>query len=439
MERRFMQVVSSKQEGIAIRNSLAQRSETAVRTALEGRARGLRAFLPFVGPAVIASVGYMDPGNYATNIQAGAQYGYGLLWVVILSSVLAMLFQALSARIGIATGCNLAELCRDHFPRPVVLIMWLGSELAAMATDLAEFLGGALALSLVLHQSLLAGMFETAVVTFAFLALDKRGYRPLELVIGAMVALIGVCYVCELWIAPVNWGDVAASALLPRVQDHSALVLAIGIVGATIMPHTLYLHSGLTQKRAPARNRAEMLTHLRYSNREVILALGAAGCVNMAMVIMAASAFHATSPDIADLAVAYHALIPALGAGAAAIFLTGLLASGLSSSVVGTMAGQMIMEGFVHRSIPAWVRRLVTIIPSFGVLVTGCNVTHAMLISQVVLSMTLPMPMMALLIFSRRRALMGELVIGKTTFCVAAAGALVVGALNVVLIAQAFN
>jgi manganese transport protein len=420
-------------------DGITQRTERFARAALEGRRGGLRAFLPFVGPAMIASVGYMDPGNYATNIEAGARYGYGLLWVVIVSSAVAMLFQALSARVGIATGRNLAELCRDSFPQPLVVLMWITSEVAAMATDLAEFLGGALAVALLLHLPLLAGMAVTAVVTFAVLALEKNGFRPIELTITAMVAMIGLSYVCELWISPPDWTEVAVKGLIPHLQDRTALTLAVGIVGATIMPHTLYLHSGLVQARTSARSRYERATLLRFSNREVVLALGAAGVVNMAMVVMASSAFHKVAPDVSDIGAAYDRLIPTLGAGAGAIFLVGLMASGISSSVVGTMAGQLIMQGFSHFNISIAVRRLLTIVPSFVVVMLGCNVTHAMLASQVVLSMSLPIPMLSLLVLSGQRSLMGELAASKGTLIVASISALIVIALNGIIIAQVFE
>ncbi|MFC0400907.1 Nramp family divalent metal transporter [Paraburkholderia rhizosphaerae] len=435
-----MQILPLSRPGAAtaaVAVGLTQRTEFSVRAALEGRSTGLGAFLPFVGPALIASVGYMDPGNFATNIGAGARYGYELLWVVLISSAVAMLFQALSARLGIVTGLNLAELCRDHFPRRLTLAMWIASEVAAMATDLAEFLGGALALSLLFHLPMLASMAVIAIVTAAILSLEKRGFRPLEIAIAALVTVIGATYLCELFIAPPDWPAVIAHTFVPHLQDKGALTLAVGIVGATIMPHTLYLHSGLTQKRVVAQHAGERRTLIRYSNREVMLALGAAAFVNMAMVIMSATVFHHAAPDTSDIDAAYRTLIPLLGSGAAILFLVALLASGVSSSVVGTMAGQVIMQGFVRFRIPVTVRRLVTVVPSFAVVALGCNVTHAMVISQVVLSMALPMPMIALLILSRKRSVMGAFAIGKRTVAFAGAAALLIVGLNVVLIYQA--
>ncbi len=415
--------------------NLSERTTRDIRAVLDGRVRGLRAVLPFLGPAVVASVAYVDPGNIATNIQAGARYGYGLLWVVLLANGVAMLFQALSARLGIVTNQNLAELCRAHFPRPVVLGMWVTSEVAAMATDLAEFLGGAIGLSLLLHLPLLAGMGVVAVLTYAILLLDMHGFRPLELAIGAMVGVIGGCYVVELAVAPPDWWASGIGLVVPRLADHDAVLLAVGIVGATVMPHAIYLHSGLTQSRAPARSQAERRRLVRYSNREVVFSLTLAGVVNLAMVMMAARAFHAGHPGVAEIGQAYETLGPLLGAGAAAVFLVALLASGVSSSVVGTMAGQVIMQGFVGWRIPIWVRRAVTMLPAFFVVGAGYDATRSLVLSQVLLSLMLPMPMVALLMLSRRRDVMGAMAPGGWLMgvaWVAAAGTL---GLNVVLLA----
>src|ERR1700677_1009894 len=256
---------------------LTERTIAAARLVLAGKRTGWRAYATFAGPALVASIAYVDPGNFATNIQAGAKYGYGLLWVVLLANVIAMLFQALSAKLGIVTGRNLAEMCRDHFPRPIVWAMWVGSEIAAMATDLAEFLGGAIGLSLLFQMPLLAGMMVTAVITYGLLMFDAYGFRPLELIIGAMVSLIGLCYLVELFIAPVDWAAAAFHTVTPQLADAEALLLAVGIIGATVMPHAVYLHSGLTQGRMPVRDEAERRQVLRYSNQEVIVALTLAG------------------------------------------------------------------------------------------------------------------------------------------------------------------
>ncbi len=419
-----------------VRATLTERTVLAGQAVLAGRRRGIGSILPFVGPAVVASVAYTDPGNFATNIQAGAHYGYALLWVVLGANAIAMLFQALSAKLGIVTGRSLAELCRDRLPFPLVMGMWGVSEAAAMATDLAEFLGGAIGLSLLLHIPLLAGLCITAVATYALLFLGNRGFRPLELLVGGFVALISVCYVAELWVAPPDWGAAAVGSVVPRLPDSAALALAVGIVGATVMPHAIYLHSALMRDRMPTSSPAERRKLVRFSHREVVLALGLAGVVNMAMVAMAARAFHAGHPEVAEIETAYHTLGPLLGAGAASVFLISLLASGISSSVVGTMAGQTIMQDFLHWQTPLWLRRLVTMLPSFVVVGLGVDATQALVGSQIVLSLALPVPMLALLWFSGRRDLMGEFTVGWPAKIGAFAMAAVVLSLNFVLLCQ---
>lgn len=397
-------------------------------------------FLLFAGPAVVASIAYMDPGNFATNIQAGAKYGYALLWVVVAANLLAMLFQALSAKLGLITGRNLAQHCRDSFPRPVVLAMWAVSELAAMATDLAEFLGGAIGLSLLLHLPLFVGMVLTALVTYGLLMLDRGGFRPMEVLIGALVAVIALCYVAELAIAPVDWTAALRHCAVPSLPDAGAITIAVGIVGATVMPHAIYLHSGLVTDRVVAADANARRRLLRFSNREVVVALTLAGLVNMAMVVMAAAAFNRTGhTGVAEIDTAYRTLTPLLGAGAAGVFLVSLLASGVSSSVVGTMAGQMIMQGFLHRSVPVWLRRLVTMVPAFVVVALGVDPTRALVLSQVVLSFTLPVPLVALVMFTRRRDLLGAHVNGPMLSALAMAGTAFVIALNAVLLLQTFG
>jgi manganese transport protein len=421
------------------KSSLTDRTTASIRDALAGRRRGPFSAMLFAGPAVIASIAYMDPGNFATNIQAGARYGYTLLWVVVMANLIAMLFQALSAKLGIVTGQNLAEMCRARLSWPVVMAMWAVSEVAAMATDLAEFLGGAIGLALLFSWPLILGMVVTAIVTYAILLFEGRGFRPMELIIGALVALIALCYLIEIVITPVDWSAVAVHAVLPQMPDAMALLISVGIIGATVMPHALYLHSGLTQHRAPARDDGERRRILRFSNREVVLALAVAGLVNMAMVIMASGAFHAGHSDVAEIETAYHTLAPLLGAGAAGIFLVSLIASGVSSSVVGTMAGQMIMQGFVGFRIPIWVRRLVTMIPAFIVVALGVNATTALVVSQVILSIALPVPMIALVLFTRNADIMGRFANSRLTDIVAIAAMVVVLGLNLVLLVQIFG
>jgi manganese transport protein len=415
------------------------RTQTGMSQVLAGKRSGFRSVLLFAGPAVIASIAYMDPGNYATNIQAGAGYGYGLLWVVLMANLIAMLFQALSAKLGIVTGKNLAEMCRDTFPKPIVWVMWVVSEIAAMATDLAEFLGGAIGLALLFNMPLMSGMVVTAIVTYGILLVEGRGFRPMELIIGSLVALIGLCYLVEVFIAPIAWADAARGLAIPIMPDTAALLISVGIIGATVMPHAIYLHSGLTQGRFIIRNDAERRKLVRFSNIEVVLALAVAGLVNMAMVMMAASAFHAGFPEVAEIETAYHMLTPLLGGAAAGAFLVSLIASGVSSSVVGTMAGQMIMQGFVNFRIPVWLRRLITMAPAFIVVAMGVNTTTALVMSQVILSIALPVPMIALVIFTSRSDIMGEFVSGKWIRTLAIIGATIVLTLNFVLLAQTFG
>ena len=418
--------------------TLTDRTQASMSAVLAGQGDWKRR-LAFAGPAIIASVAYMDPGNYATNIQAGAGYGYTLLWVVLLANLIAMLFQALSARLGIVTGKNLAELSRDNLPRPLVWVMWAISEVAAMATDLAEFLGGAIGLSLLFGLPLMVGMAITAVVTYAILIFERQGFRPMELIIGALVLVIGLSYLAEVVIAPIEWGSAARGLMTPALPDGTALMIAVGIIGATVMPHAIYLHSGLTQSRARITTECERRKVLRFSNIEVVVALAVAGMVNIAMVMMAASAFHRGHAEVAEIETAYHTLTPLLGTAAAAIFLTSLIASGISSSVVGTMAGQMIMQGFLRVSVPIWLRRLVTMLPAFAVVAMGVNATDALVLSQVVLSIALPVPMLALLYFVSRRDIMGAFAAGPLVRVLAGGGAIVVLGLNFILLGLAFG
>jgi manganese transport protein len=419
--------------------NLSDRTELAIREVVGGRRSGLGAALLFAGPAVISSIAYMDPGNFATNIQAGAKYGYALLWVALLANLIAMLFQGLSAKLGIVTGRNLAEMSRDQLPQPIVVVLWIAVEIAAIATDLAEFVGGAIGLSLLFNIPLLAGMVATGIATYGILLFEGGGFRPVELVIGGLVAAISLCYLAEMFITPVDWGSAAVHSVVPQIPDAAALTIAVGIIGATVMPHAIYLHSGLTQNRAAPRNEAERRTLLRFSNVEVVVALAVAGLVNMAMIMMASAAFHQGHSEVAEIGAAYHSLTPLLGGAAATVFLVSLLASGVSSSAVGTMAGQLVMQGFVGFRIPLLARRLVTMIPAFVVVALGVNATHALVISQVVLSIVLPVPMITLVMFTRRRDIMGAFANGWLTDGLAILGTVVILALNAVLLAQTFG
>ena len=417
------------------RASLTERTILAGREVFLGRRRGPLAMLPFAGPAVIASIAYMDPGNFATNIQAGAGFGYELLWVALSANLVAMLFQALSAKIGIATGRSLAELCREHFAPPVVYTMWLASEIAAMATELAELLGASLGLTLLCGIPLLASMLLVGIATYAALRLQRSGFRSVEILIGCFVGVITVSYLIELVIAPPHWGGVAAGVLVPRLHGAGSITVAVSIVGATVMPHAIYLHSGLTQSRLFFANARQRRKAVVMSNREVLLALGVAGLVNLAMIALAAGAFHDGAHDhIAEIETAYRTLAPLLGLGAAGLFMLALLASGFSSSIVGVMAGEVIMQGFVSFRIPLWLRRLVVMAPSFAVVAAGMDITHALVLSQVVLSLVLPIPMVALVRFTASRDVMGEFANTRLTNALAVAATGFVCLLNGILL-----
>lgn len=423
---------------LASQPTLSGRTAAAGRLALIGKRRGLRGLLPFAGPAVVASIAYMDPGNFATNIQAGARHGYLLLWVVLLANLIAMLFQALSARLGIVTGYSLPSLCRMHFPRPLVIAMWLVSEVAAMATDLAESIGAAIGISVLFHLPLLAGLLITFALTLALLRFQSRGFRPIELIIAGFVGIIGLSYVIELFIAPPDWGQFFYHMAVPQLAGPDSVTLAVGIVGATVMPHAIYLHSALVANRVESRSDAERRRLIGYSNLEVLIALSLAGLVNLAMVAMAAAMFHQGHSDVGEIETAYHTLLPLMGVVAAGAFMASLLASGLSSSVVGTMAGQVIMQDFVGVRIPMWVRRSVTMAPAVVVVAMGVNATDALVISQVVLSLVLPVPMIALFVLTARPGLMGGFAIGPGMKALMTAGTATVLVLNAVLLWQSF-
>jgi manganese transport protein len=419
--------------------TLSDRTARAGEMALDGGRLRISSLLAFVGPAVVASIAYMDPGNFATNIQAGARHGYMLLWVVVLANAIAMLFQALSARLGIVAGQSLATLCRVHFPRRTVIAMWLASEVAAMATDLAESIGAAIGISVLFHLPLLAGLLITFAITWGLLMFQGRGFRPIELIITGFVGIISLAYLVELFIAPPDWGQVLYHAVVPELAGPDSVTLAVGIVGATVMPHAIYLHSALMTNRVKAATIQQQRRLVRFSNIEVGVALGLAGLVNMAMVAMAATMFHRGHADVGEIETAYHTLLPLMGVVAAGAFMASLLASGLSSSVVGTMAGQVIMQDFVGFRIPLWVRRLATMLPAVVVVALGVHATDALVLSQVVLSLVLPVPMVALLVLIRRPAIMGALRVGRTMQALAVAGTVVVLALNGILLLQSFG
>jgi len=397
----------------------------------------LARLMPFLGPAFIASVAYVDPGNFATNIAGGAQFGYMLLWVIVLSNLMAMLLQALSAKLGIASGKNLAEQCREHFSPRMVIVMWVIMEVVAMATDLAEFLGAALGFYLLFGVPLWIAGILTAIVTFLILGLERYGFRPLEAVISALVGVVAVSYVVEIVLVRPPWGQVLYHSVVPMFSGPESVLVATAILGATVMPHAIYLHSALTQDRIVVREPAMLRRLFRFEVIDVLIAMGLASLINGAMLIMAASTFYKQGlTSVATIQDAYLTLQPLLGRAAGTVFAISLLASGLSSSSVGTMAGQVIMQGFMHRHIPPWIRRLATMAPSLIVIALGLNPTRVLVLSQVLLSFGLPFAIIPLVIFTRRKDIMGVLVNNRVTTVIASLAAIFIVLLNFYLLYQ---
>jgi manganese transport protein len=416
-------------------------TEKAARAVLSGRSKKskLASILPFLGPAFIASIAYVDPGNFATNIQGGAQFGYELLWVILGSNLMAMLLQALSAKLGIATGKNLAEHCRERFPRPVVWTMWVLMELVAMATDLAEFLGASVALNLLFGFPLwLAGLL-TAVATFLILGLERYGFRALEAVITGFLAIIAISYLIELFMGHPDWNAIAFNTFVPHFTNKDSVLLATGILGATVMPHAIFLHSALTQGRVVVKKPEQQRRLFHFEIIDVGIAMLIASSVNAAMLITAASAFYKMGTHVGTLEEAYKTLQPLLGPAAGTVFGIALLASGLSSSSVGTMAGQVIMQGFLHYHIQPWIRRIVTILPSLVVISLGFDPTRTLVISQVVLSFGLPFAIIPLIMFTSRKNIMGGLVNKRLTTLLASLCAVLIISLNFFLLYQIFS
>ncbi|GGR25423.1 Nramp family divalent metal transporter [Deinococcus ruber] len=418
--------------------SLDERMNVRAAEVLQGRSprRGLARLTPFLGPAFIASVAYMDPGNFATNIQGGAQFGYLLLWVILGASLMAMLIQHLSATLGIATGRNLPELIRERWPK-VAWPYWVQAELVAMATDLAEFLGAALAFQLLFHIPLIWGAVLTAIATFSLLTLQKRGFRPMELAIAGFVGVIAVAYMVQL--VKSHPGLDALGGFIPHFAGRDSLYLAVGIIGATVMPHVIYLHSALTQNRIQVDTDAHKQQVARMSRTDLLIAMGLAALINMAMLAAAAASFHASGKtNIVDLTQAYQTLTPLLGDGAAVAFGLALLASGLSSSAVGTMAGQVVMQGFIRRGIPIWLRRSITMLPAFAVILAGLDPTKTLILSQVILSFGIPFALVPLLLFTARRELMGVLTTSRPVQLIGWMIASLIIGLNVYLLVGVF-
>ncbi|NMO54634.1 Nramp family divalent metal transporter [Actinoplanes sp. TBRC 11911] len=402
----------------------------------QGRVRGTVALL---GPAFVAAVAYVDPGNFATNFTAGAQFGYTLIWVIVLANLTAMLVQYLSAKAGVATGRDLPELCRQHLPRPVSRGLWVQAEIIAMATDLAEFLGAAVGLYLLFHVPLFPAGLITAVVAFGILALEQRGYRRFELAIAGLLGIVLLGFLYDLLAVGADPAGIA-SGLIPRLAGGDSVLLVCGIIGATVMPHVVYLHSALTKSRVACRDDGERHELLRFQRLDVLIGLGAAGLINLSMLVVAASLFHSSGYALGDdsIQAAHDGLARMVGGGAALAFAVALLASGLSSSSVGTYAGQVVMQGFIRRRIPLFVRRAVTMAPALTVLALGLPPTDSLVISQVVLSFGIPFALVPLILVTRRRDIMGSFVNHRLTTLAAATVAALIIALNAFLLYDTF-
>jgi len=400
------------------------------------RARGpVRGRLALLGPAFVAAVAYVDPGNFATNIEGGARFGYLLVWVVVMANLMAMLVQYLSAKAGLASGRNLPELCRESFPRTVNLMLWVQAELVAIATDLAEFVGAAIGLNLLFGVGLFPAGLITAVVAFAILALEQRGYRRFELAIAGLLGLVALGFVYDLIVVGHQSAAGFADGLVPGFAGSESLFLAMGIIGATVMPHVVYLHSALTQRRIAPRDDGERRELLRFVRADVVIGLGAAGVINLAMLCVAVAIFNRTGNTGVDSIEAAHEGL----SNAALAFAVALLASGLSSSSVGTYAGQVVMQGFIRRAIPLFVRRAATMTPALVVLALGLPTTDTLVISQVVLSFGIPFALIPLILFTRRADLMGALVNRRATTVAASLIAAVIVALNIFLIGDTLH
>lgn len=422
-----------------ISNTVKQKEFASLaQDALSGQTRGLRRLLPFLGPAFIAAVAYIDPGNFATNIASGSQYGYLLLWVVLVSNLMAILIQSMSAKLGIATGKNLPEVAREQFPKPVSIGLWIQGELVIMATDLAEFIGAALGLYLLFGIPLLPSAIIAATGSFAILELQRRGVRSFEAGIAGLVFIVVITFGLQVFYAKPEINPILTSLFIPKFQDVNSVLLAAGILGATVMPHAIYLHSALTHKRVIGSNEEERKKIFRFEFIDIMIAMVIAGAINASMLIIAASMFFENGLVIQDLDVAFEQLGILISPFAAILFGIGLLVAGLSSSTVGTMSGDVIMQGFIKRRIPIYVRRLITITPPLIIIAMGINPTKALVMSQVILSFGIAFALIPLVLFTSNRKLMGGLVNKKITTITAWILSLNIVSLNLFLLYQSF-
>ncbi|WGD97921.2 Nramp family divalent metal transporter [Bacillus safensis] len=410
----------------------------AAERALEGKVKGFRRLLPFLGPAFIAAIAYIDPGNFATNIAAGSKYGYLLLWVILISNLMALLIQSLSAKLGIATGKNLPEIAREEFPKPVSIGLWIQGELVIIATDLAEFIGAALGLYLLFRIPLLEASIIAAIGSFAILELQRRGYRALEAGITGMLFVVVIAFAVQTFVAKPDIASVAGGLFIPKFDGADSVLLAAGILGATVMPHAIYLHSALTQRRVVGRTEKEKKQIFRFEFLDILIAMLVAGAINASMLIVAAALFYKNGLFVEDLDVAFQHFSTLAGPVSAILFGVGLLVAGLSSSSVGTLSGDIIMQGFIQYRIPLYVRRLITIIPPIVIIASGVNPTSALVMSQVVLSFGIAFALIPLILFTSKKRIMGELTNARWVTGISWVIAALVVALNLFLIVDTF-
>jgi len=398
----------------------------------------VREVTPYLGPAFLVSVGYMDPGNWGTNIEGGSRFGYQLLWVLLASNMMALLLQTMAARLGIATGRNLAENCRDHFGRRTNLFLWVTAEGACMATDIAEFLGAAIGFYILFNIPMLAAGLLTGVVVFGILWLYRFGFRAVEYVVIGLVAIISFAYVIEIFLARPDWSQVAEHVVIPHL-DSASILVAMGMLGATVMPHNLFLHSGLIQTRVQGGHALTKHKLFRFATIDSLFALNMSWLVNSAMLVMAAAVFYSRGIAVESIQDAHRTLEPLMGNLSSYAFAIALLAAGLSSSTTGTMAGQIVLEGFLQRKMSMWMRRFLTMIPALAVIAAGLNEIEVLVISQVVLSIQLPFTIIPLIWLTSRPTLMGRLKNKPVVHGLAIMTAVVIIGLNMLLIYKVFG
>ncbi|QEQ54352.1 Nramp family divalent metal transporter [Bacillus amyloliquefaciens] len=411
----------------------------AVQDALDGKSKGFKRLLPFLGPAFIAAIAYIDPGNFATNISAGSKFGYMLLWVILFSNLMAFLIQVLSAKLGIATGKNLPEIARDRYPKWVSAGLWIQGELVIMATDLAEFIGAALGLNLLFGIPMVEAAIIAAIGSFAILELQRRGYRALEAGIAGLLFVVVIAFALQTFFAKPDAGSVLEGLFIPKIDGMNSVLLATGILGATVMPHAIYLHSALTQRRVVGKTDNERKKIFRFETIDILIAMVIAGAINASMLIVAAALFFKNGLYVEDLDVAYQQFGHYIGPASAILFGIGLLAAGLSSSSVGTLSGDIIMQGFIRYRIPLYLRRFITIIPPMIIIISGVNATEALVWSQVVLSFGISFALVPLIMFTSNKRLMGALTNRKWVTALAWLIAVLVIALNLFVIYDSFR